>query len=191
MRPREVQALIRAGPSAEEVADRAGWTVEKVRRYEGPILAERESTSPDLARRSGSGRGAAPRRSTVRRPCGRVAPADARARRRPRARARWDAWRGVEETLWTVVLTFAAGGRQRQAAWPFDPVLRTVEAADDEARWLSADEPTVDRARCRRADTSASTSVYDVEAEGGVAASHAAGRRGRAGRPARRSRSTS
>jgi len=41
MRPREVQSLIRAGASAEEVADRAGWTVEKVGRYEGPILAER------------------------------------------------------------------------------------------------------------------------------------------------------
>ena len=42
MRPREVQALIRRGLSAEEVADRSGWAVEKVRRFEGPILAERE-----------------------------------------------------------------------------------------------------------------------------------------------------
>ena len=42
LRPREVQALIRRGLSAEEVADRAGWTVEKVRRFEGPVLAERE-----------------------------------------------------------------------------------------------------------------------------------------------------
>ena len=42
MRPREVQALIRAGLSAEEVAERSGWTAEKVARYEGPILAERE-----------------------------------------------------------------------------------------------------------------------------------------------------
>ncbi|MGB7817938.1 MAG: septation protein SepH, partial [Ornithinibacter sp.] len=42
LRPREVQALIRRGLSTEEVADRAGWTVEKVRRFEGPVLAERE-----------------------------------------------------------------------------------------------------------------------------------------------------
>src|SRR6476661_7774486 len=42
LRPRDVQALIRAGASAEEVAERAGWPVEKVRRYEGPIIAERE-----------------------------------------------------------------------------------------------------------------------------------------------------
>ncbi|MGL5862490.1 MAG: septation protein SepH, partial [Phycicoccus sp.] len=42
LRPREVQALIRRGLSAAEVAERAGWTVEKVRRFEGPVLAERE-----------------------------------------------------------------------------------------------------------------------------------------------------
>ena len=42
LRPRDVQALIRRGLSTEEVADRAGWTVEKVRRFEGPVLAERE-----------------------------------------------------------------------------------------------------------------------------------------------------
>jgi hypothetical protein len=75
----------------------------------------------------------------------------------------------VEESLWTVVLTFAAGGRQRQAAWTYDPVLRTVEAGDDEARWLSADEPT--SMGPLTTTTPRVTNVYDVEAEGGVAAS--------------------
>jgi hypothetical protein len=42
MRPRDVQAMVRAGMTAEEVAERSGWTVEKVHKYEGPILAERE-----------------------------------------------------------------------------------------------------------------------------------------------------
>ncbi|MFN8045088.1 MAG: septation protein SepH [Dermatophilaceae bacterium] len=42
LRPREIQALIRSGLSAAEVADRSGWTVEKVQRFEGPVLAERE-----------------------------------------------------------------------------------------------------------------------------------------------------
>src|SRR5690349_3672191 len=42
LRPRDVQSLIRSGLSTEEVADRAGWTVEKVQRFEGPVLAERE-----------------------------------------------------------------------------------------------------------------------------------------------------
>ena len=171
MRPREVQALIRGGATAEEVADRSGWPVEKVRRYEGPILAEREhvaglarsvrlrgrggsqGSAPTLAARVGqrlSGRGVDP------------------------AKAEWDSARN-DEGEWTVTVAFAAGGRQRQAHWHFDVAARTVTAADDEARWLSEDDqsgagtpipaPHLVSAPVR------STTVYDVEAEGGVAAS--------------------
>jgi hypothetical protein len=81
----------------------------------------------------------------------------------------WDAWRGIEDTHWTVAVAFAAGGRQRQATWAFDPVLRTVEAGDDEARWLSADEPAA--VGPLPTTTPRVSNVYDVEAEGGVAAS--------------------
>ena len=42
IRPREVQALVRTGMTPEEIADRTGWSVERIRRYEGPVLAERE-----------------------------------------------------------------------------------------------------------------------------------------------------
>src|SRR3954463_3985998 len=42
LRPREIQARIRSGESAEEVAAGAGIAIEHVRRYEGPVLAERE-----------------------------------------------------------------------------------------------------------------------------------------------------
>ena len=42
VRPREVQAMIRAGATAEEVASRTGWSLEKIARFEGPVLAERE-----------------------------------------------------------------------------------------------------------------------------------------------------
>jgi hypothetical protein len=166
MRPREVQSLIRAGATAEEVADRAGWTVEKVRRYEGPILAERVHVADQARLVRVRSRGGATG-TTVPTLQGRVAQ---RMRERgvdPESSV-WDAWRGIEESLWTVVLTFAAGGRQRQAAWVYDPVLRTVEAADDEARWLSADEPT---SMGPLTTTPRVTNVYDVEAEGGVAAS--------------------
>src|ERR1035437_4847837 len=51
LRPRDVQALIRAGASSDEAASRAGWSVEKVHRYEGPILAEREHVA-SLAQRA-------------------------------------------------------------------------------------------------------------------------------------------
>ncbi|MDQ6896299.1 MAG: septation protein SepH, partial [Actinomycetota bacterium] len=167
LRPREVQSLIRAGGSTEDVADRAGWSVDKVRRYEGPILAERAHVA-DQARlvrvrhRGGATTGSAP---TLQ---GRVAQ---RMRERgvdPETSTSWDAARAPEATTWTVILTFAAGGRQRHAVWTYDPVLRSVEAADDEARWLSADDVVV--AGPLPAASPRVANVYDVEAEGGVAA---------------------
>ena len=41
LRPRDIQARIRAGATAEEVAQLAGIPVDRVRRFEGPVLAER------------------------------------------------------------------------------------------------------------------------------------------------------
>jgi hypothetical protein len=174
MRPREVQALIRAGLSAEEVSDRAGWPVEKVRRYEGPILAEREHVA-GLARavrlrgRSSGGPGTPTLSSRVsQRLSGRgVDP----------AQAEWDSSR-TEGGEWTVVVTFPAGGRERQARWSFDVQSRTVAAADDEARWLS-EEDTPEASSPLPAPHLVSapvraTTVYDVEAEDGLQA--AAGR---------------
>jgi hypothetical protein len=165
MRPREVQALIRAGLSAEEVADRAGWTVEKVRRYEGPILAEREHVA-GLARvvrvrgSAGSSGGATTLAARVsQRLSGRgVDPST----------AEWDSARG-ERGDWTVLVTFPAGGRERQARWSFDVRARTVVAADDEARWLSEEDSgsTLPAPHLVTAPARPST-VYDVEAEGGL-----------------------
>jgi hypothetical protein len=172
MRPREVQSLIRAGATAEEVAERAGWTVEKVRRYEVPIIAERVHVAEQarlvrVRTRGGSGAAGAG---------GSAAPTlQGRVAQRMRERGVdpdrnvWDSWRAVEERHWTVVLTFAAGGRQRQAVWTYDPVLRTVEPAEDEARWLSADEPAA--VGPLPPVPARASSVYDVEAEGGVGAS--------------------
>jgi hypothetical protein len=176
MRPREVQALIRGGLSADEVAERSGWPVEKVRRYEGPILAEREYVA-GLARavrlrgRSASGASAPTLSARVsQRLSGRgVDPAT----------AEWDAARSTEGE-WTVILTFPAGGRERQARWSFDAQARTVAAADDEARWLSEEDaagttsplpaPHLVSAPVR------ATAVYDVEAEGGVGSARTAPR---------------
>ncbi|MFC8503320.1 septation protein SepH [Pedococcus sp. NPDC057267] len=169
MRPREVQALIRAGYSAAEVAERSGWTVEKVARYEGPILAEREYVA-GLARtvrvraRGGSGQQATTLAARVsQRLSGRgVDP----------ALAEWDSARN-DGGEWTVVLTFPAGGRERQARWAFDVQARTVTAVDDEARWLSEEEAATPASPLPAPHLVSTpvraTTVYDVEAEGGVA----------------------
>ena len=165
MRPRDVQSLIRGGASAEEAAERAGWSVEKVRKFEGPILAERVHMADQaklvrLRRRGGQSGTATPTLA-------------ARVQQRMRERdvnpdtSEWDAWRSPDGR-WSVAVRFAAGGRERLATWEFDPVLRNVEASDDEARWLSADEP---EAAGPFGSPERPTTVYDVEAEGGVTAS--------------------
>jgi hypothetical protein len=67
---------------------------------------------------------------------------------------------------------FNAGGRQREAAWDFDPLARTVVARDDEARWLSEDEDSAPPGPIPAPHLAALTGpaqVYDVEAEGGIA----------------------
>jgi hypothetical protein len=169
LRPRDVQALIRAGASAEETAERAGWSVEKVHRYEGPILAEREhvaglARAARLRTRSGASTGASAPTLSAR--------VSERLKGRgvdPKA-AGWDSWR-AEDGPWTVVLTFAAGGRQRQASWSFDLADRTVSAVDDEARWLSEEEQLATGPIPAAHLASASvrtTRVYDLEAEGGL-----------------------
>lgn len=134
LRPIEVQAMIRAGASAAEAAQRAGWPVEKVHRYEGPILAEREHIA-QLAGRAHVPATGALHPVTLRE---RV---DERLEQRgvPLDDVDWDSWRS-EDGQWTVEMTFAAGGRRRTAAWHFSRSSMTVVAIDDESRWLSGED---------------------------------------------------
>ena len=175
LRPREVQAQIRAGASAEEVAERSGWPLDRVRRYEGAVLAEREHVA-ELARSV-----------TLRRRGSDATPPTLSTRVEQRLAARgvdprgnsWDAWR-AEDGPWILVLRFAAGGREREARWVYDPAAKTVTASDDEALWLSEDEkppaapaaaphlaavPTVTAAP---PGTGRDEALYDVEADGGL-----------------------
>ena len=134
LRPTEVQAMIRAGASAAEAAQRAGWPVEKVHRYEGPILAEREHIAQLAGRAHVPATGA-------------LHPVTLRDRVDERLEQRgvvaddvdWDSWRS-EDGQWTVEVTFAAGGRRRTAAWHFSRSSMTVSAIDDESRWLSGED---------------------------------------------------
>lgn len=160
LRPRDVQALLRAGVSVTDVAERAGWTVDKVRRYEGPIRAERDHVA-GLARQLAVSGGSAGRADTTfgdrveHRLDGRGVEADDVV---------WDSWRGRDGD-WTVLVSFPAGGRQRRATWHFDVRSRTLEPTDDEARWLGEDEGSPGPLSV---GVGRESSVYDVEAEGGL-----------------------
>ena len=50
LRPKEIQDRIRAGETADEIADAAGIPIERIRRFEGPVLAEREYRAQEAQR---------------------------------------------------------------------------------------------------------------------------------------------
>lgn len=133
LRPRDIQARIRAGQTAEQVADAAGIPLERVRRFEGPVLAERafmaERAQNTQVRRSGETHG--PKLGDVVR--------ERLAAREPDIDSvQWDSWR-KDESVWTVRMSFRIGGLPYEATWSFDPPRRLVHPVDDEARLLSSD----------------------------------------------------
>ena len=151
--PREIQARIRAGATTQEVADSAGLPIERVRRYEGPVLAEREHIA-EQARGTRVGRemGAPVLGDLV---TDRLA-----ARGVDLASLAWDSARDANGP-WVVLARFTVGDTDREARWTFDPSKRTVVADEDEARWLSETELPTSRSRVgtsRPSVTSCSTS---------------------------------
>lgn len=166
MRPRDVQALIRTGVTLEEVAERSGWDLEKVRRYEPPIRAERDHVASQAQALEVHDRAGATTLGD--RVAQRLADRGVDAER-----VAWDSWKEAgTATTWKVVCLFPAGGRERRASWRFSPSDRVLSATDDEARWLGEDErasgPGAPAPRV--AASSRNAAVYDVEAEGGVGA---------------------
>lgn len=133
---REVQSMIRAGQTVEEVASFAGWEVDRVRRYEGPVLAEREHVIGLAQRAAVRAQGRTDGSHTL------GPRVEERLQRRDvdLSGVTWDAARSTAHGPWTVQVIFTAGGRERRGAWHYDLHTRGLEALDDEARWLSEDE---------------------------------------------------
>ncbi|WP_322752052.1 septation protein SepH [Frankia sp. Cas3] len=135
--PREIQARLRAGETTAEVARVAGIPVERVERYEGPVLAERarvvqEARAALLPKDPGGAPG---------RPLGEVVDARLMAAQDDPDGAQWDAWRRVDG-IWLVQLT----SESRCARWTWDPVVRRVRPHDDAARALVTPEVPVEPA---------------------------------------------
>jgi hypothetical protein len=137
LRPKEIQARIRAGQTAEEVAEAACAPIEHIRRFEGPVLAEREFVATQARgvrlRRPGSGMTAFTLGEMVQQRLGQREVDD--------TNTQWDAWR-EEDGTWVVCLSFHAGSTHRRAHWTYDTQLRHVAARDDEARWFTEEDRT-------------------------------------------------
>ncbi|MGP7961074.1 septation protein SepH [Sanguibacter sp. A247] len=137
MPPREIQAQVRAGMSTDEVARLGGVSVEQVRRYEGPVLAEREFVATQA-------RGTVVGRDGDSPVLGDLVTDRLAARHVDTSELVWDAWRPVGER-WHVSVSYEVGTESRRATWTFDQQTRTLTAVDDEGRWFSetriVDEP--------------------------------------------------
>jgi hypothetical protein len=152
MSPRDIQARIRAGATAADVAESSGLPLAKVERYEGPVLAEREyvaqqarkvevatpSPGHDIYR---SAFGDSP--ATL----GDMVGHRLAAHGIDPATVEWDSWRRQDGT-WTVSATFetknggAAGiGEEPPALWTFSPARKSLQNANRWAQQLSELEP--------------------------------------------------
>jgi hypothetical protein len=137
LRPKEIQDRIRAGETAEEIADAAGIPPDRIRRFEGPILAERQYQAEQAQRATIRGHGESgpgPRLGDMvtERLTGIGAHADS---------AEWDS-RKRPDGNWQVHLQFTVGGRASVAEWIYDPRRRHVIPDDEQAirLCLPADE---------------------------------------------------
>ncbi|HEY7145667.1 MAG TPA: septation protein SepH [Streptosporangiaceae bacterium] len=131
LRPKEIQDRIRAGETADEIADLAGIPIERVRRFEGPVLAEREYRAREAQRatvRSPGESGPGPRLGEI--VAERLVQAGASA-----DDANWDS-RKRSDGNWQVQLSYSIDGRPQLAEWIFDPQRRHVTPDDEQAARL-------------------------------------------------------
>jgi Protein of unknown function (DUF3071) len=132
--PRDIQARIRAGESAEDVARVAGVPVDRVLRYAGPVLQERAMLAQHARRtRLKTSDSGAPLAEVV---DGRLAQHGIDAEK-----ISWDAFRR-EDGTWRIVATWPSGKATAQAIWDLDKGRQVVSPHDDMAQYLCAERPT-------------------------------------------------
>ena len=179
MSPRDIQARIRAGATAADVAEVSGLPLAKVERYEGPVLAEREYVAQQARKvevaapspghdiyRSAFGDNPATLGDMV---AHRLA-----AHGVDPATVEWDSWRRQDGT-WTVSATFetknggAPGiGEEPPALWTFSPARKSLQNANRWAQQLSELEPLDGPVPARRL-SAVSDRPFDFETDADAA----------------------
>jgi hypothetical protein len=161
LRPRDIQARVRAGHTAEEIADEAHVPLAYVRRYEGPVLAEREYVAIQartaVVRRGPGGEPTSLEMTVTERLGRRGVEPDA---------VGWDAWR-QDDGSWVVAAEYPGEDGRGRARWVYDQGNRHVLPLDDAARLLSGDEeprPAAPTGPRRLAPVLPSGAVMDVDA---------------------------
>ena len=180
MSPRDIQARIRAGATAEEVAELSGIPLAKVQRYEGPVLAERDYVAQQA--RKVEVAAPAPGHDVYRsvfgdQPAslGEMVAHRLSAHGIEASTVEWDSWRRPDGS-WTVVARFeaqpagsAAIGEEPPAMWTFSPARRALQNANRWAQQLSELEPLDGPVPARRL-TAVSDRPFDFETDADAAA---------------------
>ncbi|MFC6153199.1 septation protein SepH [Nocardioides yefusunii] len=137
LRPRDIQARIRAGESAESVAAVAGTSLDKIMVYAGPVLAEREHVA-DRAQRSSIRRRPHEVGVSTARTVDEAVQTQLRAHRTDPTSVEWDSFRR-EDGRWTVTGRYDTPARTGVATFTYDVQGNYVLLEDDDARWLVGD----------------------------------------------------
>lgn len=129
--PRDIQAQIRAGLTAPEVAELLGISVDDVARFEGPVLAEREHViGQALAVPVLIGSEVEPDAQPTFGVAVRAKLAEIEA-----TSERWASWK--EDSGWTIKLEFTANDVDHDARWSFDPRRSALSPLNADATQLS------------------------------------------------------
>ncbi|MFV2008645.1 MULTISPECIES: septation protein SepH [unclassified Micromonospora] len=132
--PRDIQARIRSGESADDVARIAGVPVDRVLRYAGPVLQERAMLAQHARRtRLKNSEKGAPLAEVV---DGRLAQHGIDAEK-----ISWDAYRRDDGT-WRIIATWPSGKATAQAIWELDKSRQVISPHDDMAQYLCTERPT-------------------------------------------------
>ena len=124
--PRDIQALLRAGATPEEIATKHGMDVAAVERFEAPVQAEKDYAL-SRARAVRIGEGGPTMGDLV---LDRLA-----ARGVEPSSLDWSATREAGEP-WQIIVTFVQGAAEHAAHWYLSN-SGTLEAIDQEAQWLT------------------------------------------------------
>jgi hypothetical protein len=164
--PRDIQAQIRAGLTAPEVAELLGIGVDDVIRFEGPVLAEREhiigqALAVPVLIGSEVEPDAQPTFGTAIR--AKLADLEATAER-------WASWK--DDSGWIVKLEFSANDVEHDARWSFDPRRSALAPLNADATQLSRQgslpEGLIPRLRAVDAERTASPYKDDSRFDSGA-----------------------
>ena len=130
--PKEIQAHIRSGMSAQDVASITGAPLDYIQRFEGPVVAEREfvvTSALDVPVRTASDT------DPMNQPRTFGTAIRERLHELGAINERWASWK--EATGWVVKLAFTANQVDHDARWQFDPKKQALSPLNTEAITLS------------------------------------------------------